>query len=224
MLGDSIVEYLPYITKSKGKRGFDEPIILDEFPELSGNLYIHGLENVGIKTFQKYLWPNVGKENVDCFILLLGINNLLRPDCDNDGIDTKDSVYEKLVDFINEIRNSGYRIVVQSLYPVNKDSLYSNRKEEIENDIVTVNEKLKKYCDDNHIEYLDLYSVLIDEKNKINPLYSDDGLHPNKVGYTKVLNEILEKVFLKLKVEVTNKEFKDITEEIENKDKIEVIE
>jgi lysophospholipase L1-like esterase len=38
---------------------------------------------------------------------------------------------------------------------------------------------------------LDYYSALVDERNGLNAVYADDGVHPNKAGY-EVMAPIVE--------------------------------
>lgn len=191
LMGDSITEYLPYILDSnkERKKGFNQPVFFEKSPKLSGIFYTCGVENIGIGNFHKYCWPRVDKENVDCFIVLLGINNICRPDCDYDERETLDDVYEKMRAFITDIKNDGYDVMVQSIYPTDREKVNVKVK--------YVNERLYKYCKENSIEYIDLYDKLLNEQQIMNPKYSDDGLHPNKLGYGIILKEICEKINLK---------------------------
>lgn len=58
--------------------------------------------------------------------------------------------------------------------------------------IETFNAMLKKYADANAILYLDYYSAMVDERKGLKAAYSNDGVHPNKVGY-EVMGQIVEK-------------------------------
>ena len=101
----------------------------------------------------------------------------------------KDDVYEKMRAFITDIKNDGYDVMVQSIYPTDREKVNVKVK--------YVNERLYKYCKENSIEYIDLYDKLLNEQQIMNPKYSDDGLHPNKLGYGIILKEICEKINLK---------------------------
>lgn len=170
LMGDSITEYMPYIFK--GKIGCPE----DE-------VQYRGIENIGVGRYMKYVWPNVLKANADVYILLIGINNILRPDCDDDEKETLDDIIDKLKEFINVIINNGSpRLIVQSIYPTKY--LNSNTK------VIYVNEALKNYCQILGIEYLDLYNVLQDDDGLFNKKYSNDGIHPNEEGYKLIAKEI----------------------------------
>jgi len=169
-MGDSITEYIKY--KFKGQIGSNE----DE-------IKIFGVENIGVGNFMKYGWPHVDHDNVDYYVLLIGINNISRPDCDYDDRETLDDLKEKLKEFINLIvnDNSG-KLIVQSIYPTK----YVQRK----NDILCVNKFLEDYCEKINVTYLDLYSLLKTNDDLLNEQYSDDGIHPNNNGYELILGEI----------------------------------
>jgi len=169
-MGDSITAYMPYIFK--GNIGEDG----DEVK------YI-GIENIGICTYMDYVWPRVESENADIYILLLGINNISRPDCDYDERQSLDDVANKLKEFIDKIVNGGAeRLLVQSIYPTDRN----DRKEKI----IFVNNKIETYCNSIGVEYLDLHSVLQDDNGLLSKEYSDDGIHPNELGYSVIANVI----------------------------------
>lgn len=173
LMGDSITEYMPYIYK--GSIGNEE----DE-------VKYFGVENIGVGSYMNYCWPRVDHENVDAYILLIGTNNISRPDCDYDERETLDDLVEKLKEFINMISATGTRLIVQSIYPTK----YPIRIE----DIKFVNASVKQYCEDNNIEYLNMYDLLKNEEELFNEEYSDDGIHPNVAGYTLIAEEITKKV------------------------------
>jgi len=194
-LGDSIAEMMPYNIDRNMPRGYDIPMKSDKLPKVDAEFYTHGISNIGIGTYHKYVWPHIEKESVDCFILLLGINNILRPDCDPKEEDTLDDVFEKLKKFILEIINGGHKLLVQCLYPTNR--------QHINDGVLYVNAKLKQFCQENGIECLDLYETLSNENRILNPAYSEDGLHPNERGYILILGKVCEKLGLK-KIEPTD--------------------
>jgi len=169
-MGDSITEYIPYVFK--GQVGSNE----DE-------IKYFGVENIGVGNYMRYCWPHVDHENVDYYVLLIGINNISRPDCDYDNRETLDELKDKFKEFINLIvkSNSG-KLVVQSIYPTKSDY----RKE----DIINVNSFLKDYCEANDIVYLDIYSLLKTSDDYLDDKYTDDGIHPNHAGYELILSEI----------------------------------
>lgn len=174
LMGDSITEYMPYVFKGNIGNDGDE-------------VKYFGVENIGVGTYMKYVWPEVDHEEVDTYILLIGTNNISRPDCDYDERESLDELVDKLREFINQIVSScSSRLLVQSIYPTK----YPIGNEEI----LFVNEKLKSYCNSLGVEYLDLHCLLIDEEGLFNKKYSDDGIHPNELGYKIVADEINKKL------------------------------
>ena len=169
-MGDSITAYMPLVFKGKIGKEKDQ-------------VEYYGIENIGVGTYMMYVWPKIHHETVDTYILLLGINNISRPDCDYDERESLDELVDKIKEFINIIISSGSsRLLVQSIYPTafNKDT----------EKIIFVNNKIKKYCDTIGIEYVDMYSLLIDDEKILDKKYSDDGIHPNELGYDVIANKI----------------------------------
>lgn len=170
LMGDSITEYMPYIYK--GKVGSEE----DEIK------YV-GVENIGVGSFMNYVWPRVDKDGVDTYYLLIGTNNISRPDCDYDGKETIEDLIIKIKTFIDMILASkSGTLIVQSIYPTK----HSYRI----NDIKYVNQRIKEYCDVVGVEYLDMYSLLATEDDLFDERFTDDGIHPNALGYELLANEV----------------------------------
>lgn len=174
LMGDSITEYMPYIYKEKIGTEEDE-------------VKYFGVENIGVGSFTNYVWPHVDKENVDTFFLLIGTNNISRPDCDYDGKETLEDLVMKirsLIDMVIASRSGS--LVVQSIYPTK----HSYRVE----DIKYVNKCIKEYCDVVGVEYLDMYSKLATEEDLFDERFTDDGIHPNKDGYALLAEEITKRL------------------------------
>jgi len=175
LMGDSITEYMPYIFKGTIGTSSDE-------------IKYFGVENIGVGCYMNYAWPRVDHENVDTYILLIGTNNISRPDCDYDGRETLEDLVDKLKEFIDKIITTSpqSRLIVQSIYPTK----YPQRSDKI----IYVNSKVEEYCNDKGIDYLGLHSILKDDEGLLNKEYSDDGIHPNKEGYDVVAREINKKL------------------------------
>ena len=169
-LGDSITQYMPYFYKEKVVSSEDEVVY-------------HGVENIGVGCFHQYCWPRVKeKENdADIFVLLIGTNNLSRPDCDYDDRESFDDLVMKMKEMINDVYLTGSRLIVQSIYPTK----YISRDE----DIRKLNAEVEDYCDNVGVEYVDIYSLLVKD-GLFNEAYTDDGIHPNKNGYGLIVNEL----------------------------------
>lgn len=174
LLGDSIVQYMPYFYK--GQLGCNEDEVV-----------YHGIENIGIGTYKKYVWPKMEDKDADVYILLIGINNICRPDCDYDDRESLEETIAKLKELIHAITSTtSSRLIVQSIYPTK----YFDSNQEVKK----VNEQLAKHCKKINVEYLDLYSLLVDESGLFNKEYTDDGIHPNSIGYGIIAKELSEKI------------------------------
>lgn len=174
LMGDSITEYMPYIYKEQIGSSEDE-------------VKYFGVENIGVGSFTNYVWPHVDKENVDTYYLLIGTNNISRPDCDYDGKETIEDLVMKIKTLIDMIlaTKTGF-LVVQSIYPTK----HAYRV----HDIKYVNKCIKEYCDMVGVEYLDMYSQFATEEDLFDERFTDDGIHPNKDGYTLLAEEITKRL------------------------------
>ena len=50
---------------------------------------------------------------------------------------------------------------------------------------------IKKYAEEKNLKYVDYHSEMKDEKNGLDKIYTEDGVHPNEKGYQK-----MEKILL----------------------------
>jgi lysophospholipase L1-like esterase len=64
--------------------------------------------------------------------------------------------------------------------------------------VVELNQKIKNYCKESNIVYLDYFSSMVGEKKELRPELTYDGVHPNKEGYIimeRILLETIQKKF-----------------------------
>ncbi len=113
---------------------------------------------------------------------------------------------KEIVNDIVTITNKIYQnrpnalIYVESIYPVNattdNDVVIDWMVGERDNKrIRNINKMLKQKSTKNHYQYLDMYSVLMDENKNLDLSYTTDGLHLSEKGYkvvTKEIKKILE--------------------------------
>ncbi|HEV2715146.1 MAG TPA: SGNH/GDSL hydrolase family protein, partial [Terriglobales bacterium] len=83
-------------------------------------------------------------------------------------------------------RTNEIRLVFSSVLPVHNytpqsQDLFAQRPPE---KILQLNRWLKNYCAANGLIYLDYFNAMVDEKGLLKRDLAEDGLHPNKTGYT----------------------------------------
>ena len=99
-------------------------------------------------------------------------------------------------------RASNIRVIFSSVLPVHNytpkaQDFFAQRSPE---KILVLNRWLKNYCVANHLVYLDYFSAMVDDKGLLKKDLADDGLHPNKDGFSimapmaeKAIGKALEK-------------------------------
>jgi lysophospholipase L1-like esterase len=119
-------------------------------------------------------------------ILNLGINDIIH------GFGFK---IEKMSNFIQEFKtySPDTQILVMSLSPECLDSGLFTSPKRISLEIINANRELKEMCSRLDVYYVDVYSALQD-KGKLRPGFTTDGLHLNQAGYN-VWTESLTKAF-----------------------------
>ena len=114
-------------------------------------------------------------------VLMIGTNDI-NGGCDEAGILQR---YEKIIDEIYK-NLPDVTLYCMSIIPQG-DGLeeYSPVKvSETTKTIMQINPKMKALAEGKGAVYLDLFSLLADENNRLIPAYSDDSLHLNKNGLT----------------------------------------
>lgn len=167
-LGDSITDFYDLDKYYKGL-----PIVNSG---ISGNTTEDILDDMKARVYDY---------NPSKVFLLIGTNDLIH----DSSVDDIASNIEKIVNEINSNKPQA-EIYVESVYPVN-DNLDEDMVDVRNNDdIMDINEKIKKYCDDNDYTYINMYDKLLDDDGNFNEEYTDDGLHPNDKGYEVITEEL----------------------------------
>lgn len=175
-LGDSITDWYPFSDFYSP----DIPIINSGFAGYTTDDLLKNMDD----TVYKY--------NPTKVFIQIGTNDLNFDDADNDKI------YNNIIKIIKNIHKNRPQadIYLESIYPVNRtDDEKINiksvgRRENI--DIVILNKRLKDYCDNNDVEYIDIYDELSDNKGDLKLEYTVEGLHLTKKGYLQVTNKLKE--------------------------------
>lgn len=112
--------------------------------------------------------------------IMIGINDISKS--------TPDSVilnnYIKIIKRI-KLASPNTKVIVQSILPTNNNFTEFKRHQNKTEHILFINGGLEKYCLENKLVYVDLYHSFLDDKNKLDKKYTNDGLHINGFGYMK---------------------------------------
>lgn len=110
--------------------------------------------------------------------LMIGINDISR--------NIPDSViianYKRIITMVTSL-SPRTKLVVQSILPTNNNyTQFKNHQNKTEH-ILAVNNALKNICEAQKITYVNLYTSMVNAEGKLNPLYTNDGLHLTGAGY-----------------------------------------
>ena len=166
-LGDSITDFYPIDSIY-----LDLPIIKSGISGYTTNDILDRMDTM------------VYQYNPTSVFLLIGTNDIMHDPESNKGITVEN--IEKIVENIKKNRKKA-KIYLESIYPVNKmvnPRMVYNRENSV---IQEMNAKLKDYCDSNeNVIYIDMNKELQDENGNFDAKYTNDGLHPNDLGYAKI--------------------------------------
>ena len=167
-LGDSITDFYDLDKYYKGL-----PIVNSG---ISGNTTDDILDDMKARVYDY---------NPSKVFLLIGTNDLIH----DVSVDDIVSNIERIINEINSNEPQA-EIYVESVYPVNDDLDEDMVDVRNNDDIMDINEKIEKYCDDNNYTYINMYDKLLDDDGNFNEEFTDDGLHPNSRGYEVITEEI----------------------------------
>ena len=119
--------------------------------------------------------------------LMIGTNDM------NWGV-SNDTIAMSIREIVRRIKAESprTRVVVQSILPVNDCYGYFSGHTKRYADVPVINGMLKTMAEEEGVEYLDLFSHFANAEGKLDPKYSNDGLHINGKGY-ELWKEVLEK-------------------------------
>lgn len=131
--------------------------------------------------------------NPTCIVLGVGEADL----ASGDGNYDEDRTFANIVSMCELARIHGIYMVLTSVLPA--ESYYWNQEAtSVPDKIESLNHRIKAYAQANKIPYADYYSPLVHPGDRALPVtFSDDGVHPNRFGYTimePVINAILKKI------------------------------
>ena len=167
--------------------------IFDWFPtdKIFSDLPIVNTGICGNKTTDilDHMEDRIYKYNPTKVFIQIGTNDIEWDDSD----ELNEEVYQNIVKIAEGVKKnrSKSEIYIISIYPVNNNLPGAHDRHLSE--IQAINAKLKKYCSTTEgVEYIDAYNQLTGPDGMLDTDYTEDGLHPNGLGYAK-LTEILMK-------------------------------
>lgn len=123
--------------------------------------------------------------------LQIGINDMIRKGARRL---TAESLAERIFSVTEEFDKDLTEVNVISLYPVNRRKILfstiftgkaTNKR------IKEVNKILKEKCESNHLNFIDLYDCLSDEKGNLKKEFTIEGLHLTVNGYAAISKKLM---------------------------------
>jgi lysophospholipase L1-like esterase len=90
--------------------------------------------------------------------------------------------FEKIIE-VTQVASPQTQLYIQSVLPVNDTSLAYNELKGKNPTIVQLNSQLKKLCEEKNIPYIDIASLLSDEKGQLKANLTKDGIHLQPEAY-----------------------------------------
>ncbi len=119
-------------------------------------------------------------------VILAGTNDI----AGNTGPSTLEMIENNLYSMAELANAHNVEVVLCSVLPV-FDYPWRTGLEPAEK-IIELNRRIKNYANTNGFVYADYFTPMVDEKNGLKKEYSNDGVHPTRVGY-EIMAPIAEK-------------------------------
>jgi lysophospholipase L1-like esterase len=138
--------------------------------------------------------PDVIALQPKAVVILAGTNDL----AGNTGPISVEETEGNLATMAELAKAHGIRVVLSSVMPVSdaiinpKGGTFLQTAKRPPEQILAINQWMKKYADENGYVYLDYFSAMVDEKGAFKTELTYDGLHPNAQGYA-VMAPLAEK-------------------------------
>lgn len=178
LLGDSITEI------------FNITDLFSDFSKKTGlSVYNRGISGDTSDRLLERIKDNVTSICPSVVVLLIGTNDL--------GVGCKpDFIVRNIIKTIETLKSDcpEVKIIVQSVYPVNKSinkRMVSRRKN---SDIAEINRQLESVCKKENVVFLDLTEELSDSDGCFKKEYTHDGLHPNATGFHVVTKKLIPEI------------------------------
>lgn len=120
-----------------------------------------------------------------CVIILAGINDI----AENNGPISLEEIMENIIKMVEKSLKNNIEVLLCSILPA--DNFYWNPKIQPIEKIRQLNQMIEAYCILKQLDFVDYYTEMVDENLSLDKKYTDDGVHPNSIGYLK-MKAILE--------------------------------
>lgn len=112
--------------------------------------------------------------------LLIGINDISRSFPD-------DIILQNYKEIISRIQQESpeTEIYIETILPVNKLFDVYKRHYNKDEHILYINDQLRKMAEEMNVILIDIYPKFLDNQNRLDAAYTDEGLHLNEKGYLK---------------------------------------
>lgn len=130
--------------------------------------------------------------NPTSVFILIGTNDLALNSAAN-----KENTISNMKKIISNIKKNRKKtkIYLESIYPVNENINYGMVSRRDNQVIREVNEEMKEYCEKNNVTFINMYKELINENGEFAEKYTNDGLHPNNLGYAKISQVLIKYIY-----------------------------
>ena len=119
--------------------------------------------------------------------LMIGINDLAK----GRSVDYVLNNIKRIIKVIKD-QSPETELLIQSVLPVNPDFTVFPDHVNKSHEVVEINRGIIKICAHYEMQYIDVYSCLIDKEDRLSSDYTNDGLHLTGAGYV-VWRNILKK-------------------------------
>ena len=126
----------------------------------------------------------------EAVIILAGINDIAQ----NTGYISVSEIFANIINMVEISHSNNIAPILCSVLPASKIAWRPDIKSA--DLVIELNEKLKGYCIENNMVYVDYFSSMVGEKKELRSDLTYDGVHPDKKGYLimeKILLETIQK-------------------------------
>ena len=133
------------------------------------------------------------KYNSTKIFLLIGINDIAY-DTSTEKVDETLNNIKTIIKNLKENRKNA-TLYVESIYPINRELNQNKINEDINETIINMNTEIKNICKENKCIYINMHDELTDSNGEFNEKYTNDGVHPNALGYARITKNLIPYIY-----------------------------